>query len=81
MLLSSHFCDFSWKGGGTIPQISYKPSRSYPVKESPIGSAVSEILRYTQTDRQTDILLLYYKVCLIDIFISVLFIKYVNQGS
>ena len=28
--------------------------RSYPVKESPIGSAVSEILRYTQTDTQTN---------------------------
>ena len=31
--------------------------RSYPVMENPIGSAVSEILRY----KQTDILLLYYK--------------------
>ena len=34
-------------------------------KESPIGSAVSEMLRYGQTDRQTnkqtDIPLLYYK--------------------
>ena len=28
--------------------------RSYPVKENPIGSAVSEILRYKQTDKQTD---------------------------
>ena len=28
--------------------------RSYPVKENPIGSAVSEILQYRQTDRQTD---------------------------
>ncbi len=34
---------------------------SYPVKESPNGSAVSENLRYTQTERKTDILLLYYK--------------------
>ena len=37
----------------------------YPVKENPIGSAVSEILRYkhtnTQTHRQPNILLLYYK--------------------
>ena len=32
--------------------------RSHPVKEDPIGSAVSEILRYKHTDRQTDILLL-----------------------
>ena len=32
--------------------------RSFPVKENPIGSAVSEILRY----KQTDILLLFYKV-------------------
>ena len=28
--------------------------RSYPVKENQIGSAVSEILRYKQTNRQTD---------------------------
>ena len=40
--------------------------RSYPVKENPISLAVSEILRYKQTDRQrnkqTDIVLL----CIID---------------
>ena len=36
--------------------------RSYPVKENLIGSSVSEILRYKQTDRQTDIVLL----CIID---------------
>ena len=39
--------------------------RSYPVKENQIGSAVSEILRYKQTDkqtgRQTDIVLLCIK--------------------
>ncbi len=55
------FCDFSWEGGGTLPQNSQKnfpgPMRSYSVKENPIGSAVSEIL----WQRQTDILLLYYK--------------------
>ena len=28
--------------------------RKYPVQEKPIGSGVSEILRYTQTDRQTN---------------------------
>ena len=28
--------------------------RSYPVNESPIGLVVTEYLRYTQTDRQTD---------------------------
>ena len=28
--------------------------RSYPVKESPIGSAVSKILRYKHTHRQTN---------------------------
>ena len=33
--------------------------RSYPVKKSPIGSAVSEIPWYTPTDRQSDTLLLY----------------------
>ena len=36
--------------------------RSYPVKENPFGSAVSEILCYKQTNRQTDIVLL----CIID---------------
>ena len=36
--------------------------KSYPVKENPICSAVSEILRYKQTKRQTDIVLL----CIID---------------
>ena len=35
--------------------------RSYPVKDNYIGSAVSEILRYKQTEKQTNILLLYYK--------------------
>ena len=28
--------------------------RNYPVKENPIGSAVSEILCYKQTDKLTD---------------------------
>ena len=28
--------------------------RSYPVKQNPIGSAVSEILWYEQTDAHTD---------------------------
>ena len=36
--------------------------RIFPVKENPIGSAVSEILLYKQTEnRQTNILILYYK--------------------
>ena len=39
--------------------------RSYPVKENNTGSAVSEIIRYKHTDKHTDkqidILLLYYK--------------------
>ena len=35
--------------------------RIYPVKENHIGSAVSEIPRYKQTDKQVEILLLYYK--------------------
>ena len=37
--------------------------RSYPVKKSNFGSAVSEILCHTQKDRQT--YKLYYKDCLI----------------
>ena len=35
--------------------------RSYPVKENPFGSAVSEILLYRQTNKQIDISLLYYE--------------------
>ena len=39
----------------TFPKIVIKtflgPMRSYPVKENQFGSAVSEILRYKQTDR------------------------------
>ena len=46
----SIYCDFSWEGGVTIPQNSYKPSWD-PVKENSIGSAVSEILRYKHTDK------------------------------
>ena len=34
---------------------------SYPVKKNLIGSAVSEILRYKQTHRQTSCYLLYIK--------------------
>ena len=39
------------------------PMRSYP--DNPIGSAVNEILRYKQTNRQTDTVLL----CIIDVHI------------
>ena len=35
--------------------------RSYTVNENLIGSVVSMILRYTHADRQTEILLIYYK--------------------
>ena len=35
--------------------------RIYTVKENPIGSAVTEILWYRHTNRQTYILLLFYK--------------------
>ena len=37
---------------GTLPQ-GPGPMKSYTVKENHIGSTVSEILRYTQTDRHT----------------------------
>ena len=58
------FGDFSWESGGTLPPNSYKPFQvlwNYPVKDNTIGSTVSEILRYTQTDRQADIQLHQYK--------------------
>ena len=35
--------------------------RSQPVKENPIGSAISKIRQYKHTNTQTNILLLYYK--------------------
>ena len=35
-------CDLSWEGGDILPK-----------KENHFGSAVSKILRYTQTSRQT----------------------------
>ena len=34
-----------------MPKKTLKILRSYPAKENHIGSAVSKILRYTQTDR------------------------------
>ena len=55
--------DFSLEGCGTLPQNSYKPSQDLyeVVKESHIGSAISEILRDRQTDKETQILLHLYK--------------------
>ena len=52
--------------------------RSYPVKENHICSAVSEIFWYKQTDRQTDILLLYDKDTLVNFewYISFVYNKY-----
>ena len=43
------------------PKIAINLPRTYSVKENHIGSAVNEIPRYKQTQRQTNILLLYYK--------------------
>ena len=42
--------------------------RSYPVKENPIGSAVSEILWYKHTDKQTSCYfsILKYKFVLVE---------------
>ena len=57
------FC--SGMSGGTLSLNISGPMRIYPVKENYIGSVISEILRYTQTNTHTqiDILLFYYKVC------------------
>ena len=71
------FCDFSWEGGGTLPQIVINLPGTYEklsCKGKLEGSAVREVLRYKQTDivvqeifrykqtdRLTDILLLLYK--------------------
>ena len=54
--------------------------RIYPVQENPIGSVVSEIIRYTQTDRQTDILLLYYKKDGILIFCQTFYFDFYSIG-
>ena len=53
--------------GGVVPspKIVLKPSHNIweAVKESLIGSTVSEIHRYRQTDRYTKTLFLYYIAC------------------
>ena len=58
MLRSRFFCDFSWEGGGTLPQNSYKATL---LRRTRSVAAVSEILRYKHADKQTIIVLLYYK--------------------
>ena len=56
------FCNLSWENGCTLPQIAINlPIWSFSVKEKHISSAISKILRYRQTNKQTEILLLYYK--------------------
>ena len=54
----NYITQFFFWGGGIFKGEQLYPV-SYPVKENNIGSAVSDILR--QTDKQTDILLLYHK--------------------
>ena len=58
--------DFSWVvlSHKIFKNMKMRPMKSYPVKENPIGLAVSEILRYKRTDGQTDIIVL---LCIIDI--------------
>ncbi len=47
--------DFSSEVGGTLPQNSYKPSKDFNiVKENHIGSAVIEILWYSDRQTHTD---------------------------
>ena len=53
--------DFSLEGCGTLPK-NKRPSRSYPVKETHVDSLVAI---FCGTHRQTQILLLYYKDCII----------------
>ena len=50
------FCNFSWEGGGTLPQKG-GPKR-WTKKEDHIGWRLA---RSFGKDKQTDILLLYYK--------------------
>ena len=52
------FCDTSWEGGGTLPKNIYKATL---LRRTRSVASVSEILRYKHTDKQTIILLLYYK--------------------
>ena len=56
--------DFSWEGGVPSSKVVMNLPRTYDrllYKEVFISSLVSEILRYTQTNRQTDGLRLYCK--------------------
>ena len=55
---------FYLEGGVTLPKIDKTfsgPLRIINVKDKLIGSAVNEILRYGQTDRYIDILLLLFE--------------------
>ena len=49
-------------GGDTLSQINKTFSGPDSLKEDNIGSAVSKILHYIQTDKNIDILLLLYRV-------------------
>ena len=56
--------DFSCRVVAPPPKIVINLPRTHekhPVKENPIGSAVSEILQYKYTNTQTNILLMFYK--------------------
>ena len=54
-------CDFSWEGGGTFPQNSYKTSWDWEatlLRRTRLGQRLA---RFFGTFNQIDILLLYYK--------------------
>ncbi len=58
----SIFCDFSWEGGGTLPQNSYKPSQD--LWEATLVSFQRLARSFgTHWHRQTHSLLLYFKGC------------------
>ena len=51
--------DFALHGGDILPRNCYEPnSQDLHCKENHIGSAVGNSLFYTETNRQTDIMLL-----------------------
>ena len=66
------FDSFSWEGGGMVtlsPKIAINLHRTYEklhctVRENHIGSVVSDILQYKQTDKHP-VTLLYEKVVII----------------
>ena len=62
--------DVSWKAGGILHKKSYKPSRTYIVKESHNGSLVGEILRYRLKQTSNHNILNYFDIKVISFLVK-----------